>query len=98
MKRKIALIMALLMLACSSAVVSAAEVDTDGGNSSTSFTDETVIKTTGGKDQVNVVELASFTEDGSVNLKVLPVVLPSSSKGVTYTGSMTYLIELVDAE
>lgn len=174
MKRKIALIMALLMLSGASAVVSATDVDTDGGNASTSFTyeyandptftvtipesititntgadmtisaenvanlgnqkisvkiagtdqyrnqmvlsgksesgssyvmryqiilpDETIIETTGEKDQVNGVELASFTEDGSVDLRVLPVVLPSSSKGVTYNGSMTYLIELTDAE
>lgn len=59
--------------------------------------DGSVIETTGGKDQVNGVELASFTEDGTASLTVKPVISGSSSikKGVTYTGSMTYGIELV---
>ena len=59
--------------------------------------DGTVIETTGGKDQVNGVEVASFTEDGEVNNKVMPVELPSSTVG-TYTGSITFDIGLVDAE
>ena len=59
--------------------------------------DGTVIETTGGKDQVNRVEVASFTEDGEVNNKVMPVELPSSTVG-TYTGSITFDIGLVDAE
>lgn len=45
------------------------------------------------------MELASFTEDGSVSLRVKPVIGTISSseiKGVTYTGSMTYGIALVD--
>lgn len=42
-------------------------------------------------------ELASFTEDGTIPFTVAPIVAPSSAKGVTYTGSMTYGIELVDA-
>lgn len=174
MKRKIALIMALLMLAGNASLVSATDVNEDGGEASTQFTfeykndptfivtipesvtltnegtnftisaenianldsrkvsvkiagtdkfrnqmllegksddgrnasiryqlvleDGTVIETTGGKDQVNGVELAAFTEDGSVDLTVKPVLAASSAtiKGVTYTGSMTYLIELVD--
>ena len=60
--------------------------------------DETVIETTGGKDQVNGVELASFTEDGSVSFTVKPVLASSSAtvKGVTYTGSITYGIGLAD--
>ena len=58
--------------------------------------DDSIIETTGGKDQVNGVELASFTEDGTVSFTVRPVLSGSSSikKGVTYTGSMTYGIEL----
>ena len=45
-------------------------------------------------------ELASFTEDGTVSFTVAPVISAleegsSSYKGVTYTGSMTYGIELV---
>lgn len=60
--------------------------------------DGTVIETTGGKDQVNGVELAAFTEDGTASLTVRPVLAASSAtiKGVTYTGSMTYGISLVD--
>lgn len=60
--------------------------------------DGTVIETTGQKDQVNGVELASFTGDGVSSFSVVPVLTGSSSikKGVTYTGSMTYGIELVD--
>lgn len=60
--------------------------------------DETVIETTGGKDQVNGAELASFTEDGSVSFTVKPVLSASSAtvKGVTYTGSITYGIGLAD--
>lgn len=41
-------------------------------------------------------ELASFTEDGTSTFTVAPIALPSSAKGVTYSGSMTYGIELVD--
>lgn len=43
-------------------------------------------------------ELASFTEDAKVSFTVAPIIAPSSSKGVTYSGSMTYGIELVDIE
>ena len=62
--------------------------------------DDTVIETTGGKDQVNGVEVASFTEDGTETLTVKPVLSGSSSikKGVTYTGTMTYAVALVDVE
>lgn len=73
----------------------------DGKNASMRYqlvkADGTVIETTGGKNQVNGVELASFTENGTATLTVLPVISNSSSvkKGVTYTGSMTYGIELV---
>ncbi|MGN0661393.1 MAG: hypothetical protein ACI4JX_06695 [Oscillospiraceae bacterium] len=64
------------------------------------FDDGRIIETTGGKNQVNGVELASFTEDGSVKYKVVPVIAASSAtiKGVTYTGNMTYSIALTDAE
>lgn len=60
--------------------------------------DDTVIETTGGKNQVNGVEVASFTEDGTETLTVKPVLTGSSSikKGVTYTGTMTYAVSLVD--
>lgn len=60
--------------------------------------DESVIETTGGKDQVNGVEVASFTEDGSTSFTVKPVLNGSSSikKGVTYTGTMTYAVALAD--
>lgn len=73
----------------------------DGKNASIRYqfvlADGTVIETTGGKNQVNGVELAAFTEDGTVSMTVKPVISGSSSikKGVTYTGSMTYGIELV---
>lgn len=42
-------------------------------------------------------ELASFTEDGKQSFIVAPIIAPSSAKGVSYSGSMTYGIELVDA-
>lgn len=58
--------------------------------------DGTVIETTGGKDEVVGYELASFTENGTVSVTVLPVLDdPDLTAGVTYTGSMTYGIELV---
>ena len=74
----------------------------DGKNASLRYQfvmpDQSVIETTGGKDQVNGVELASFTENGTASFTVVPVLTGSSSikKGVTYTGSMTYGIELVE--
>ena len=60
--------------------------------------DEKVIETTGGKNQVNGVEVASFTEDGTVSFAVKPVLTGSSSikKGVTYTGTITYSVALAD--
>lgn len=60
--------------------------------------DESIIETTGGKDQVNGVEVASFTEDGTVSFAVKPVLNGSSSikKGVTYTGTMSYCVALAD--
>lgn len=73
----------------------------DGRNGSIRYqfvlSDGTVIETTGQKDQVNGVELASFTEDGKATLTVRPVLAVSSAtiQGVTYTGSMTYGIALV---
>ena len=74
----------------------------DGKNASLRYQfvmeDGSIIETTGGKDQVNGVELASFTENGAVSFTVRPVLSGSSSikKGVTYTGTMTYGISLVD--
>lgn len=43
-------------------------------------------------------ELASFTEDGTDSFTAAPIIAPSSAKGVTYSGSMTYGIELVDVD
>ena len=64
------------------------------------LSDGSIVETTGGKDQVNGGELASFTQDGTETLTVRPVFSYSSSelKGVTYTGSITYGIALVDQE
>ena len=59
--------------------------------------DGTAIETTG-TDTATGTELAAFTEDGTVNYTVKPVIAASTSKGVTYTGSMTYGISLVDAQ
>ncbi len=59
--------------------------------------DGTTIETTG-TDTATGTELAAFTEDGTVNYTVKPVIAASTSKGVTYTGSMTYGISLVDAQ
>lgn len=61
--------------------------------------DGSVIETTGGKDQVNGVELVSFTENGTESFVVRPVIDTISSsaiKGVTYTGSMTYGIAIAE--
>ena len=57
--------------------------------------DNSLIETTG-TDTATGTELASFTENGTVSYKVLPVVAPSTERGVTYTGSVTYGIELTD--
>ncbi|BBF41346.1 hypothetical protein lbkm_0020 [Lachnospiraceae bacterium KM106-2] len=60
-----------------------------------------VIETTGKKNQVVGVELASFTGNGKETLKVKPVIDGTGrrvEKGVTYTGTMTYGIDLVDAK
>ncbi|MEE0776391.1 MAG: hypothetical protein U0M15_04975 [Bacillota bacterium] len=59
--------------------------------------DGTTVETTG-KDTATGTELASFTDNGTVNYVVKPVVAPTTAKGVTYTGSMTYGIALTDAE
>lgn len=59
--------------------------------------DGTVIETTGEKDQANGIEVASFTKDGEVTNKVLPVELPSSTVG-NYNGTITFDIGLVDAK
>ena len=59
--------------------------------------DGTVLETTG-NDTVSGSELASFTADGTVSYTVKPVIASVTAKGVTYTGSMTYGIQLVDAE
>lgn len=62
--------------------------------------DESVVETTGGKDQVNGIEVASFTDDGTSSFTVKPVLSGSSSikKGVTYTGTMAYAIALAEVE
>ena len=59
--------------------------------------DGTVIETNGQQNQVNGVEVASFTNDGEVTDKVLPVELPSSTTG-DYSGTITFDIGLVDAK
>lgn len=60
---------------------------------------ESIVETTGAKDEVNGVELASFTEDGSTTFTVKPVLNnPSTPKGVKYTGTMTYAVSLTDAK
>ena len=55
----------------------------DGKNASLRYQfvmeDGSIIETTGGKDQVNGVELASFTENGAVSFTVRPVLSGSSS-------------------
>lgn len=43
-------------------------------------------------------EIASFTDDGTIPFTVTPIIAPSSAKGVTFTGSMIYGIELVDVD
>lgn len=60
--------------------------------------DGTVIETTGTKDQVNGVELAAFTENGSETLTMKPVLTGSSAikKDVVYTGTINYGIALAD--
>ena len=60
--------------------------------------DDTVIETTGGKDQVNGVEVASFTEDGTSTFKMKPVLAVTSSarKGVQYSGSIKFAVELAE--
>lgn len=62
------------------------------------FEDGTTIETTGTKDEVVGRELASFTGDGTAKFTVRPIIEASSAiiKGVTYTGRITYGIELVD--
>ncbi|MFQ8600915.1 MAG: hypothetical protein ACLSAP_10260 [Oscillospiraceae bacterium] len=55
-----------------------------------------LIETTG-SDTATGKELASFTENGTASYTVKPVLHPTTAKGVTYTGSMTYGISVVDA-
>ena len=59
--------------------------------------DGETIETTG-NDTATGKELASFTENGTAEYTVKPIVLPSTKTNVSYTGSMTYGIALVDAE
>lgn len=56
-----------------------------------------VIETTG-TDTATGKELASFTENGAASYTVKPVLHATTAKGVTYTGSMTYGISVVDAD
>ena len=56
-------------------------------------TDGTVIETTGDKDQANGKEVASFTDNGSVTCKVMPVITPYSVPG-NYTGTINFSIGL----
>lgn len=59
--------------------------------------DGTVIETTG-TDTATGTELASFTDNGTATLKIVPVINDYTDAGVAYTGTMTYGIALVDAE
>ena len=75
-----------------------------GGNASLRYQfimdDGSVIESNAGQDIVAVgKEVASFTENGTQSFTVKPGLEGSSSikKGDTYTGSMTYSMELVDA-
>ncbi len=74
-------------------------VDANGMRKSLRYTITTaqgeLIETIGNGNDIIGKELASFTADGTVSFTVAPVIAPSSGKGVTYTGSMTYGIELV---
>lgn len=40
-------------------------------------------------------ELVSFTEDGTVSYNITPLIQPNTAKGVAFTGTLTYGIELV---
>lgn len=58
--------------------------------------DGTVLETKG-TDTATGTELVSFTEDGTKSYTVKPVIVPAQiRKGVTYSGSVTYGIELKD--
>ncbi len=43
-------------------------------------------------------EIVSFTEDGTKTYRAIPEIGPTTVKGVTYTGSLTYGIAVADAE
>ena len=62
------------------------------------FEDGRRIETVGSN--INGTEIVSFTENATKSFTVKPILEGSSSikKGVTYTGSMTYGIELVPVE
>ena len=62
------------------------------------FEDARRIETVGSN--INGTEIVSFTENATKSFTVKPILEGSSSikKGVTYTGSMTYGIELVPVE
>lgn len=53
------------------------------------------IETLGNGKDILGKELVSFTEDGTASFTVTPVIAKASARNVTYTGSMTYGIELV---
>ena len=65
-----------------------------------STADNSVIETTG-EDTATGKEIASFTDNGTVTYTVKPVLGTLNQNlepGVNYTGTMTFGIELVEAE
>lgn len=54
------------------------------------------IETTGGKDQANGKEVVAFTEDGTKQYQILPVIAGRFEYGVPYTGSITFGIAVTE--
>lgn len=54
------------------------------------------IETTGEKDQANGKEIVAFTEDGTKQYQILPVIAGRFEYGVPYTGSITFGIEVTE--
>lgn len=62
------------------------------------ITEDGEIIETKGNDTATGKQIASFTENGTVEYTVKPVIIGTTKANVAYTGSMTYGIALVDAE
>lgn len=54
------------------------------------------IETTGAKDQANGKEVVAFTENGTKQYQILPVIEGRFEYGVPYTGSITFGIEVTE--